>query len=295
MKIKILYFLLVFFLIAGGSYAQSYSFDKSSFVYKSIDGHDLEMVMYKPQVSEGGKLPALVFFFGGGWTGGDTDQFAPQAEYFATRGMVVFCPEYRVKSKHATTPFESVKDAKSAIRYLKTNGDKLGIDIKKIVVGGGSAGGHLAACTAVIKNINEETDDLSISTVPFALVLFNPVVDTGKRGYGQEKLGGREFEISPVHRIVPGVPPTLIMHGTADKTVPYENVVRFKQLMKQDGNRCILVGYKHQGHGFFNYSKKPKYFKKTLIRTELFLDELELLSGDGWINKYVKTIKANYN
>lgn len=292
MRVKFIHILLVFLVISGAGFAQSYSFDKSSFVYKSIDGYDLEMVMYKPQVSGVTKLPALVFFFGGGWTNGNPDQFALQAEYFATRGMVVFCPDYRIASKHETTPFESVKDAKSAIRYLKTNGDKLGIDITKIVAAGGSAGGHLAACTAVIKNINEESDDVSISAVPLALVLFNPVVDTGKRGYGQEKLGGREFEISPVHRIVPGVPPTLIMHGKADKTVPYENVVRFKQLMKQDGNRCVLVGYKHQDHGFFNYSRKPKYFKKTLVRTELFLDELELLRGESWINKYYKKIKS---
>jgi len=72
----------------------------------------------------------------------------------------------------------------------------MGIDTSRIIASGGSAGGHLAACTALIDEINEETDDLSVSPVPFALVLFNPVVDTGKLGYGQEKLKGREFEIS---------------------------------------------------------------------------------------------------
>ncbi len=108
MRIKYIHILFVFLLISGASFAQSYSFDKSSFVYKSIDGFDLEMVMYKPQVPEAGKLPALVFFFGGGWTNGNPDQFALQAEYFATRGMVVFCPDYRTESKHETTPFESV-------------------------------------------------------------------------------------------------------------------------------------------------------------------------------------------
>jgi acetyl esterase/lipase len=183
-----------------------------------------------------------------------------------------------------------VKDAKSAIRYLKSNSDELGINPEKIVASGGSAGGHLAACTAVIKGVNEDTDDLSISSVPFALVLFNPVVDTGKRGYGQEKLAGREFEVSPVHHITKGVPLTLIMHGKSDTTVPYENVVRFKQLMKQDGNKCILVGYKHQKHGFFNYSKKPKYFKKTLSRTEDFLEDNNLLRGESWVKKYFKEL-----
>lgn len=287
------YFLSILFIIGictGQSFAQNYTFEKSSFVYKEIDGNKLEMVMYKPQVADGVKLPALVFFFGGGWVSGSPEQFDLQAKYFASRGMVVFCPDYRTKSRFGTTPFESVKDAKSAIRYIKIHKNELGVDEAKIVASGGSAGGHLAACTAVIKNINEETDDVSVSTVPAALVLFNPVIDTGKRGYGQEKLGGREFEVSPVHHITQDVPITLIMHGIADTTVPYENVVRFKQLMKQNGNKCILLGYKHQTHGFFNYNKKPKYFKKTVSKMEAFLDENKLLRGDSWITKYCKEL-----
>jgi acetyl esterase/lipase len=287
---KLFLIILLTCFFTGEIFARNYSFEKSSFVYKEIDGNKLEMVMYKPQVAEGVKLPALVFFFGGGWVSGSPEQFDLQAKYFASRGMVVFCPDYRTKSRFGTTPFESVKDAKSVIRYLKSHESELGIDVSKIVVSGGSAGGHLAACTAVIKNINEETDDISVSTVPAALVLFNPVIDTGKRGYGQEKLRGREFEISPVHHISPDVPITLIMHGRADTTVPYENVVRFKQLMKQDGNKCILVGYKHQAHGFFNYSKKPKYFKKTVSKMEAFLDENNLLRGESWLNKYYKEL-----
>ena len=122
-------------------------------------------------------------------------------------------------------------------------------------------------------------------------MLFNPVVDTGKKGYGQEKLDGREFEISPVHHISPGVPPTLIMHGKSDTTVPYENVVRFKQIMKQEGNKCILKGYPKQTHGFFNYNRKPEYFRKTLQKTESFLDDLNLLRGSSWLKEYIKRLK----
>jgi acetyl esterase/lipase len=259
-------------------------------VYKQIDTVSLEMTMYKPQVSSNVRLPAIVFFFGGGWVGGSPSQFELQAEYLASRGIIAFCPEYRTKSRHSTSPFESVMDAKSAIRYLKSHGNELGIDTSKIVASGGSAGGHLAASTAVIKNINEATDDLAISPVPKALVLFNPVLDTGKKGYGREKMGGREFELSPVHHITASVPTTLIMHGVADKTVPYENAVRFNYLMKQQGNKSVLVGYKKQDHGFFNYNKSPKYFKKTLSKTETFLEEYGLLRGESWLNAYCKAL-----
>jgi acetyl esterase/lipase len=283
---------ILFFLIFSGSqiFAQSYNFEKTSFVYKQVGGDSVEMTMYLPTISGNSKLPAIVFFFGGGWVGGNPNHFQMQAEYLATRGIVVICPDYRTRNRFGTTPFESVKDAKSAMRYLKINGSKMRIDTSKIVAAGGSAGGHLAACTAIIKNVNEETDNLYVSSVPFALVLFNPVVDTGKRGYGQTQMQGREFEISPIHHITSNVPPTLIMHGKADTTVPYENVVRFKQVMKQAGNRCVLKGYKKQTHGFFNYGKNPKYFKKTLQKTEKFLDEYELLRGESWVKKYCKEL-----
>lgn len=288
---KILIFILFSAVFGLQLFSQTYKFEKSRFVYKKIGDVELEMVMYKPLISSNQKLPAVVFFFGGGWVGGDPSQFNLHAEYLATRGIFVFCPDYRTQSRHSTTPFESVKDAKSAIRYLKVHASELGIDANKIVASGGSAGGHLAACTALIDNIDEETDDLSVSSVPMLLLLFNPVVDTGKKGYGQEKLAGREFELSPVHHITPSVPETLIMHGKDDKTVPYENVHRFNYLMKQQGNKSTLIGYKKQGHGFFNYSNSPKYFRKTLMKAESFLDEHNLLKGESWIRGYCKGLK----
>lgn len=286
-KVIIVFSLLSLFV--NSVYPIGFKVEKSEFVYKTINGVKLEMVMYKPE-NYMGNLPAIVFFFGGGWVNGSPSQFEYQAKYLASRGMVAFCADYRTYSKYGTTPFESVKDARSAIRYLKLHASELNIDANRIVAAGGSAGGHLAACTAVIDDLNEDTDDMSVSAMPFALVLFNPVVDTGKKGYGQEKLAGREFEISPVHHITSGVPTTLIMHGKADTTVPYENVVRFDYLMKQQGNKSELEGYKKQGHGFFNYNKNPKYFKKTLLRTESFLVENRLLSGESWAGQYCKEL-----
>lgn len=278
--------LLALFVFVLSGFSQDYSVEKKNMIYKEVDGHSLEMTIYTPSVQGDAKLPAIVFFFGGGWTGGTTTHFQMQAEYLATRGIIVVCPDYRTKTKHNTSPFECVKDARSAMRFLKMNDENLRIDTNKIVAAGGSAGGHLAACTAIINNINEETDNLSVSTKPFAMILFNPVIDTGKRGYGSEKVAGREFEISPVHHVTSGIPPTLIMHGKSDTTVPYENVVRFTQLMKQEGNDCTLIGYKKQNHGFFNFNKKPKHFKKTLKKTEQFLEDYNLLKGKSWVKKY---------
>lgn len=279
-------------VLASPVSAQHFDVQKETIDYKEIDGHKLEMVIYKPELQSNINLPAIVFFFGGGWVGGTPDHFSLQAKYLASRGMIAVCPDYRVKSRHNTTPFESVKDAKSAMRYLKTNGTEMGIDTARIVASGGSAGGHLAACTAIIDDINESTDNLSVSPVPMALVLFNPVVDTGKHGYGQEKMDGREFEISPVHHVTDGVPPTLIMHGRDDEVVPFENVERFEHAMEQHENSCTLIGYKNQEHGFFNYNREPKFFRRTMLKTESFLDDRNLLLGSSWLKKYIKEIKS---
>lgn len=288
---KIFFVLLVLvFVLDLHVDAQHFNVSHDSLVYKEVQGEKLKMYFYEPQTPANLNLPAIVFFFGGGWVSGNPNHFKLQAEYLASRGIIAICPDYRTKNRHNTTPFESVKDARSAMRFLKIHGNELGIDTARIVAAGGSAGGHLAACTAIIDDVNEFSDDLSVSPRPMALVLFNPVVDTGKRGYGQEKLEGREFEISPVHHIKKGVPPTLIMHGKADTTVPFENVVRFKQAMKQKGNVCTLIGYKNQTHGFFNYNRKPKYFRKTVQKTELFLEDMNLLIGKSWLKKYMDEI-----
>jgi len=92
-------------------------FTQDQLLYKKIDTTQLYLTVYPSTIKEATKkLPAIVFFFGGGWNNGTVKQFEPQALYFSQRGMVCILVDYRVKEKQKTTPFESVKDAKTAIR-----------------------------------------------------------------------------------------------------------------------------------------------------------------------------------
>ncbi len=249
-------------------------------VYKTVGDMELKMHIFEANDREKDTAaPAVVFFFGGGWTGGNPKQFFPHCRYFASRGMVAMSAEYRVKNKHGTTPFECTADGKSAVRWIRANAKKLGVDPERIVAGGGSAGGHVAACTGTIDGHDEAGEKTSVSSIPNAMMLFNPVIDTTSKGYGASKVKGRETEISPVHHVRKGVPPTIIFHGTADKTVPYENVERFDKLMREAGNTCRLVPFDGKGHGFFNHGRGADSFDKTIRAADEFLAKLNILAA----------------
>lgn len=211
----------------------------------------LQIYVVRPAHPPAEKAPGLLLFFGGGWDHGDPSQFLPQARYFAARGMVVFLPEYRTRQSHGTTPVECVADGKAALRWVRLHAESLGVDANRLAAGGGSAGGHVAASTAVLTELEADGADRRVSCRPDALVLFNPVLDTTPRGYGAAKLGERARELSPVDHVAAGLPPTVIFHGRADVTAPFENSERFTAAVQKAGGSCTLHGFDGQRHGFY--------------------------------------------
>jgi acetyl esterase len=265
------------------AFSQEKSFDELDgaeiIVYKTVDDFDLKLsIIYPQDFKKRKKHPAIIFFFGGGWNAGKVQQFEHQCHYLADRGMIAITANYRVKSRNNSTPFEAVEDAKSAMRYLREHARDLGIAKNKIVAAGGSAGGHLAAATATIADFNDPNDNVKISAVPNVLVLFNPVINTMPEGYGSGRLGEKAEAISPAHHVVSKLPPTLIFHGTADPTVPFENVIDFQTRMEAAGNTCYVVPFADMGHGFFNYGRNDnKEYELTMEKTESFLRELKYI------------------
>ena len=251
--------------------------------YRRVGDTELKLWIFNPERKDAKPLPAIVFFFGGGWSSGTPTQFEKQSLHFASRGMIAIVADYRVKSRQNARPADCVSDAKACVRWIRANAERLGIDPSRIAAGGGSAGGHLAAATATLPGLDMAEDDKKVSCVPDALVLFNPGLvmapfpGVDLKGFGagldKDRFGCEPQEISPIHHVRKGAPPTILFHGKADTTVPYATVEKFAEVMKAAGARCELVGYEEQPHGFFNRAR----YAETLEAADAFLTSLSYL------------------
>jgi acetyl esterase len=232
--------------------------------------------IFRPaDVKEDELRPCVFFIHGGGW-GGSPESLAPQSLYLARRGVVCV-------SIHFNGPKPSPKgclaDSLSAYRWVKQNGKKYNIDPDRIVVSGGSAGGHLSLAMVTIPGCDHPDDDLSIPIDPKALILFNPAIDLVD-GWGGgakkcEKAGIDPSAFSPARFVKSGLPETLILSGGKDRLVPLTMVNTFMEQMKQHGNKCSFVEYPDAGHSFFNYGKEDNvYFHQTMDEVEKFLCKL---------------------
>ena len=243
-------------------------------LYKSTNEGELNLFIYKPSEFDiKKKYSCIVFFHGGGWNYGNPEQFQRQSRYFASRGMVAISVGYRIRNKHGTSPIQAMEDAKTAIRFIRSNARLLSIDPSKIAVAGGSAGGHLAAVAGNIDLFDNSDEDLTISSKPNLLILYNPVIDFGTRKW---LWVNNPSDASPIHNISKDSPPTIILTGTNDKIVPVESIMNYKKIMESVGSRCDVILYEGAEHAFFN---RGDDFIDTVFQTDIFLKSNGYLSG----------------
>lgn len=249
----------------------------SAVIYKRVDQTNLFLYIFNPKGHQkSDKRPTAVFFFGGGWNGGTPTQFEHHCRHLADKGMVAMVADYRVKSRQGTTPKECVMDGKSAIRWIRSNADKLGVDPSRIAAGGGSAGGHVAAATGTVVGMEQPGEDIRVSSRPNALLLFNPVFDNSPAGYGHSRVKDVYPQISPMHNIKKTTPPTIVFLGTKDSLIPVATAKEYKKRMEKVDCRCDLHLYDGQSHGFFNYGNQ-KYYIDTVGKMDAFLASLDYI------------------
>ncbi len=265
-------------LVSGTVLCAQETTTSKAVTYKTVGDKELKIHIHFPPGWKGSdRRPVIVFFFGGGWTSGRVGQFEFQADYLASRGMIAARADYRVKSRDGVTPDKCVEDARSAVRWMRKNSRRLGIDPRKLIASGGSAGGHLAACMMIADSADAEGDDLSISTTPQAMVLFNPVLS-----FENEQMIGRlgdnkhlARKISPTSHLDKDSPPALILFGTNDRLKVFGD--DYWKKAEELGVRADKYLAEGQPHGFFNRSP---WRERTLIAADKFLASLGYLRGE---------------
>lgn len=221
--------------------------------YKTVDGIHLDVHLFLPDSSlYNSPRPVMVYFHGGSWSEGKPDWFFEAGKYYAKTGYVAAAVEYRIKARHNTLPFEAVKDAKSSIRWLREHAGKYNIDSNKIIVTGNSAGGHLALCTALVENWNDESDNLEYSSIPNIVMVnsgaYDLTIENSK--WITLDLDDKDIvkEISPNFLVKGNMPDMILIHGEKDSNTPYETAVYFRDKMKELGNKIDFYTIENAGH-----------------------------------------------
>ena len=283
-------YLVLCLLLSIYATAQSNSIRHEVQIYKHVDTTNLAVDIFYDSSTVTVK-PAILFFHGGGWVFGDRSEFHETCKRYAAKGFVTFSFQYRLSKNSdgsyphpSITPVESVKDARSAVRWVRANADLLKIDPSKIIVSGQSAGGQLALCTELADSINESSDDLTIRPAPDALILFSSNVNT-MEAWVDLLLGERRKEIwsiSPYHLARKSLPPIIDFHGEEDCMVLPYIVGLFRQRMNQLGNHYELINYPGRQHYLGEGNEKyARYFDDEILeRTDEFLQRFGFMT-DG--------------
>ncbi|MCU1457634.1 MAG: carboxylesterase family protein [Actinomycetia bacterium] len=240
--------------------------------YREQSGRRGRLDVYRPKGSDAGDArPTLLYVHGGGWiTGSKRDQGRPLLERLAGDGWVCVACNYRLAPR-SVFPAQAF-DVKEALRWTKEVGPAYGVDPGFVVIGGGSAGGHLAALTALTANDpGFQPGWESVDTSVAACVSFYGVYDftNGAHQFHPETLPWllRKFvmrvpfddehrnayeQASPYFRINPDAPPFLIAAGTRDTLVPIAEARRFVAALREVSRAPVVYAELHGAQHAFD-------------------------------------------
>jgi len=249
-------------------------------------------------------VPTVIYIHGGGWVSGKREQYALMFLPFIEMGFAVANVQYRMS--HVSPAPSAVQDCRAALRWIKYNADRYGLDEEKLVVFGHSAGAHLALMTGMLESsagldweipggsdldrgeamqryyADDATGKNELEVA--AIIGWSGITDVNdllsgpnRRGYAQVWLGTVPYaeelarRVSPLTYVRSGLPPIMLIHGDADPIVPYSHAVRLHEALDEAGVRNLLVTVPGGGHVLFERQEIAKVY--WLIR--------ELLTREG--------------
>ena len=248
-------------------------------IYKNEGDTAREIEIFFPENHNPTKkpVPGIIMFHGGGWGGGHRKQFRYLCHYFSTRGLVAATVTYQLASKASAKTAKGtesrkrvcITDAKSAIRWYKQNAKKLGIDPRKIVAGGGSAGGHISLLATTNPGLNDPRDTKKYDTTVAAYLLFNPALSVAD---------AKDPEVDFLQHLRDDFPPAIVFFGSKDRW--FKNGWKAASAKISSLKIADSVGVRiaeGQNHGFFN---RQPWADVTLIEADRFLKALGYLEGN---------------
>jgi acetyl esterase len=245
-----------------------------SFVYHDVQPEPMRLHIFKPKGwSAADKRPALIHFFGGGFVRGVPTQSAGWAKQAAKLGMIGVAADYRVLTRHGTDGTACIADARAAVRWLQVHAAELGLDPKRIVVSGSSAGGHLAIWTAITASPPGSDPAEAPLEKPAALILMWPAADFTLFSAQKDRFGGHRMACSATQHLDAQMPPSLLFHGDEDPTVPYESSVILHRTLTGTGNSCEFIPMPGCGHG----TTLPEWKARLPGLIQKFLTEQKIL------------------
>jgi len=233
-----------------------------------------------------GPFPAVILVHGGGWTSGDKTQGVdPLFEPMSKSGLAWFSINYRQAPKHHYPA--PVEDVETAVRWAKEHAAEFNVDPERLALLGESAGGQLVAMAVV----RAKDDTRVAAAIPF----YAPVDlerDTERRGGLSQSLRdlfGHSYEVdgavtqllreaSPINYVHSGLPPFLLVHGTADMSVPYSQSIEFRARLKAAGVSCDLITIDDGVHGMARWEATDPTYKDKVVK---------------WISERLRTTKSS--
>lgn len=249
--------------------------------YGRIGAVSLQMDASVPDTR--GPHPAVILVHGGGWIRGDRGwNMQPLFRPLSEAGFAWFSISYRLATDFSEFG-HAVDDVRQAVAHVRSNAAKYGIDPGRVALVGESAGAHLASMAAlqqpgsvaaVVALYSPSDLELLARTSPAVPSQIRTAVESS--GFADLLLAHLRA-LSPIQQVTPQAPPFLLIHGTADSVVPFEQSVHMRDRLKKAGVDCELIAVNGGSHGLRYWDRSPAQAR---YRTEML----------GWLKAKLKAV-----
>jgi acetyl esterase/lipase len=243
---------------------------KTDIEYGKAGAESLRLDVSVPEGA--GPFPVVVIVHGGGWGNGDKQKdITPLFEPLTRAHFTWFSINYRLAPTNRWPA--CFEDVQTAIRWVKSHAAEYKGDPRRLALIGYSAGGQLVCQAAVLA-----TNDTRVQAVVGFAPPTDLVADTERRGglskslqalldreRVDDQVGATLKLMSPLNHVKAGLPPFLLIHGTVDKSVPYQQSLNFQAKLKENGVPCDLVTVSNAPHNLMSWETIDTSYKEKMI------------------------------